>query len=185
MVVKASIVNHKKIDLSSLKDVDSVYVGYPDGSTRENSELTNAQIAFLNTEGTRPNKVAGEIHSIMAGEKESYSNALNAYIRSHGDPRWHIPPRPFLQPSIEENMDKITKYLNNISIKSIENQSIKDELTKLGLTAVNIVRSFIRNYPANGLEPNAPSTIKRKGDDHPLRGKTGQLLRGVTYIIEK
>lgn len=183
MVIKAQEIKIKDVDLKRLLGGKFVYVGYPENSSREGSDLTNAQIAYLNTEGTRPRKVSSEIKNLM-DECNSYHDAFIAYVRTNGEPRWHIPPRPFLEPAIQRSLEAIHNQIKNIAIKTIEKQDADAELTKLGIRAVNAVRKFIRDYPENELEPNAPSTIKKKGEDHPLKGRTGQLLNGVTYVKE-
>lgn len=181
--MKLEVKEHKKVNLKKLQGGKSVYVGYPEASYRTESDLTNAQIAFLNSEGTRPYNISRNINNLR-DEYTSYNQALQAYIRSHGDPKWHIPPRPFLQPSIEENLEELSQDIKDIIISSVENRSMEDiQLTKLGIKAVNMVQKFIRDYPENNLTPNADSTIKKKGVDHPLIGKTGELLRGITYVI--
>ncbi len=184
MVITATETTIKKIDLKRALGGKSVYVGYPDNSTRDDGELTNAQIAFLNTEGTRPLETSRKIKEGMS-DGTSYNDAFAAYIRSNGDPRWHIPPRPFVEPAIEKDLNKIQKELIDAALDNIEGKDPTEKLNRVGIRAVNSVRKFIRSYPENGLEPNAESTIKRKGEDHPLKGKTGQLLSGTTYVIEE
>lgn len=181
MVVQAKVNIIKDVDLKKLLGGKFIYVGYPENSSRTGSDLTNAQIAFLNTEGTRPRKVSSDIQKRMDSGK-SYSDAFIAYIRTNGEPRWMIPPRPFLDTAINNNQEKINRHIKNIAIKAIEKEDIEEELDRLGMRAVNYVKKFIRNYPDNGLTPNAESTIKKKGEDHPLKGLTGQLLNGVTYV---
>lgn len=184
MVIKATETTLKKVDFKRILDGKSVYVGYPDNSNREDGELTNAQIAFLNTHGTRPLETSKKIREGMS-DGTSYNDAFAAYIRSNGDPRWHIPPRPFVEPAVEKDLNKIQKELIKAALDNIEGKNPTERLHKIGMRAVNSVRRFIRSYPENGLEPNAESTIERKGEDHPLKGRTGQLLSGTTYVIEE
>ena len=185
MVIKTQVKELKDIDLKKLLDGKSVYVGYPENSSRTDTDLTNAQIAFLNTMGTRPHKVASDIKDIMESSNSSYSDALTAYIRTNGEPRWHIPPRPFVEPAIEKEIEKISADFKEAILASFNGSDIKESLIKIGLRAQAAVQKFLRSYPANDLTPNAPSTIKRKGEDHPLKGKTGSLLSRVTYIIDE
>ena len=184
MVVKMESKTIKEIDLTKLIDSNSVFVGYPENSTRTDSDLTDAQIAFLNTKGTRPNSTSAEIKSIRKENRSTYSDALATYIRSKGEPRWHIPPRPFVEPAIEKILPRIQPEMKEAIITAIEGKDNKDILNRIGLRARNAVQQFIRNYPGNGLIPNAPSTIKSKGEDHPLKGKLGSLLSHVTWIVE-
>lgn len=181
MVIEAKEETISEVDLKRLLGGQFVYVGYPDNSLRNDSGLTNAQIAFLNSEGTHNSKASKTIHKSMESGL-TYSNAFIAYIRSNGEPRWHIPPRKFLEPAIEKAIKTIHNQIKKIALLTIENKNPDIEVDKLGIKAVNAVKRFIRNYPENELTPNAPSTIKRKGEDHPLKGKTGQLLNGVTYV---
>jgi len=185
MVVKTEVKTLKEVDFSELLQGQSVYVGYPENSHRTDTNLTDAQIAFLNTNGTRPNKVSKEIKDHMESHHSSYNDALSAYIRSKGEPRWHIPPRPFVEPAIENELDKISLEFKKTILNSLEGLDIKESLIGIGLRARNSVQKFLRNYPANELTPNAPSTIKRKGEDHPLKGDTGSLLSHVTYIVNE
>lgn len=185
MVIKTEIKTLKEVDFSQLLQGKSVYVGYPENSHRTDTDLTDAQIAFLNTKGTRPNRISQEIRDTMKSTKSSYKDALSAYIRSNGEPRWHIPPRPFVEPAIEKELPKISEEFKKAILSSLEGLDIKESLIRIGLRARASVQKFLRSYPENGLVPNAPSTIKRKGEDHPLKGETGSLLSHVTYVLDE
>jgi len=163
---------------------ESVYVGYVEGPKHQDSHLTNAEIAYLNTNGVRPLQASRDIKNIQQDVGE-YSLALQAYIRSKGDPKWRIPPRPFIEPGINYGKDQIVKYLLQYVDKCLDGNEVGSNNSKerVGQAAVNAIRKFIRDYPANGLAPNAPSTIAEKGEDHPLVGKTGELMRNLTYVI--
>ena len=166
------------------KAKDSVYVGYLEGPKHQDSHLTNAEIAFLNTKGVRPTKASRGIAEIQS-ETHDYSLALQAYIRSKGDPLWRIPPRPFIEPGIEYGKQQIIKYLLQSVDDYLDGNEVEASKSKerVGQAAVNSIRKFVRDYPANGLAPNAPSTIEKKGEDHPLIGETGELMRSLTYVI--
>lgn len=155
----------KKIDVD-LKSLGkrSVYVGYPEGPKRSDSKLSNAELAFIMTSGVI---------------------AKDVYLISKGDPRHRIPPRPFVEPGIDKALDQIKEYLKNSILFELEGKKdlAEAERVKAGIAGENSIRRFIRNYPENGLPPNAPSTIKRKGEDHPLKGRTGELMRSVTSVI--
>lgn len=163
---------------------ESVYVGYVEGPKHQDSHLTNAEIAYLNTMGVRPLKASRDIKEIQEN-LGNYSMALKAYIRDKGDPMWRIPPRPFLEPGVNYGRRQIVKYLLEYVDKFLDGNEVESVNSKerVGQVAINSIRKFIRDYPANGLAPNAPSTIKEKGEDHPLVGKTGELMRSLTYVI--
>lgn len=183
MVIKTTISEDKEIDFKSLLNNQAVYVGYPENSNRTDSNLTDAQIAFLNTNGTHPSSISQDINSHRT-KTNTYADALSAYIRSKGEPRWHIPPRPFVEPAIEMELPKLQDDFKQAILKALNKEDISDILNRIGLRAKNAVQKFIRNYPGNGLIPNAPSTIRAKGEDHPLKGKLGSLLSHVTWIVE-
>lgn len=185
MVVKTEVKTLQDIDLKELLQNKSVYVGYPENSSRMDSDLTDAQIAFLNTQGTRTNQVSREIRDIQRNTNSSYSDALSTYIRSKGEPRWHIPPRPFVEPAVEKELPKLTQDFREAILNNLMGKNIDSILNRIGLRARNAIQRFIRNYPGNGLIPNAPSTIKAKGEDHPLKGKLGSLLSHVTWVIDE
>lgn len=110
------------------------------------------------------------------------NNAELMYIHENGSPLQHIPARPVLQMTIDyaktsllpKAVDKATNaYLATENIKDFEN-----ELTKLCIQIEKYARKII--YSNDGrLAPNAPRTIARKGDNHPLFD-TGQLARSIT-----
>ena len=137
----------------------SVYVGYPEGPNRRDSKITNAELAFVLSSGV--------------------------YLASKGDPIQRIPPRPFIEPAIDRDLNKIEPYIKASILYDLDNQKDLAEAArvKTGIAGENAIRKFIRDYPDNGLAPNAPSTIKRKGEDHPLKGLTGELMRAVTSVI--
>ena len=165
------------------KTKDNVYVGYLEGPRHQDSKLTNAEIAYLNTMGVRPLKASREIKELQGNG--NYTLALQAYIRSKGDPKFRIPPRPFIEPGINYGKAQIIKYLFDSVDKYLDGNEVEARKSKerVGQAAVNSIRKFVRDYPANGLAPNAPSTIAEKGEDHPLVGKTGELMRSLTYVI--
>lgn len=174
----------KDVDFKKLYGGKFVYVGIPEGSERSDTELTNAQIAYLNSEGVHPYQVSSKIKEAMEKSGQTYSRAFQAYIRENGEPRFRIVPRPFLEPGLKMDEKKIQDQLKKIAISTVEKKNPDLLLTELGIRAVNAIRKFIRSYPSNGLEPNAESTQKKKGFDHPLIGDTGELIKSINYVRE-
>lgn len=155
----------------------SVYVGYPEGPNHAESDITNAELAFIMTSGAKKSN-ASLIQKYLI-------RPFDIYMLSRGDPLQRIPPRPFVEPGIERGLDQITEYLKASIQLDLEgkHELAEQERIKAGMAGENAIRKFIREYPGNGLIPNAPSTIRRKGEDHPLKGKTGELMRSVTSVI--
>ena len=173
----------KDVDFKKLYGGKSVYVGIPEGSGRSDTELTNAQIAYLNSEGVHSYQVSSKLKEAMVKTNQTYNKAFQAYIRENGEPRFRIVPRPFLEPGINRDRVKIEQQLKEIALSTVEKSPNLDSLmTELGIRAVNSIQKFIRDYPSNELSPNAESTQKRKGFDHPLIGETGELIKSITFI---
>lgn len=112
------------------------------------------------------------------------TNAELMFIHENGSPLRNIPARPVLQMTLDyasknlvpQTIDKCIDFA--LSGRSNE---IKVELDKLAMKIENYARKLI--YSNDGrLAPNAPSTIARKGDNHPLFD-TGQLARSITCRV--
>lgn len=116
------------------------------------------------------------------------NNAELMYIHEHGSPIKNIPERPVLHMTLKYCRDNL---LQNVIIKCINGMinlgwtedNVKKELDKLAIRCQSYARKLI--YSNDGrLKANAPSTIKRKGENHPLFD-TGQLARSITCRITK
>src|SRR5690554_5758263 len=78
-----------------------VLVGIPqEESSRQGTEITNAELGFIHTHGVREAGMREEMDADMQ-TGSTYSEAFDAYVMEHGDPLWHAPPRPFLEPAID------------------------------------------------------------------------------------
>lgn len=116
------------------------------------------------------------------------TNAELMFIHENGSPLRHIPARPVLQMTIDyanKNLLKTTiDKCIEICLNTGGNESlIEQELEKLALRIENYARDLI--YSNDGrLAANAASTIRRKGDNHPLFN-TGQLARSIVCRVVK
>lgn len=126
--------------------------------------------------------IAGE--SKKRDKSKGITNAELMYIHENGSPLRNIPARPVLQMTVDYVS---TNTLDKIVDKAIE-QYLKDgqpaletSLKKDCVRIENYAQAII--YDNDGrLQANAPSTIKRKGFDHPLF-VTGQLARSIKCIL--
>lgn len=115
--------------------------------------------------------------------KVGITNSELMYIHENGSPLNNIPARPVLDMTIkyasEELLNDTIDNCLQIWINSKKSQeAVEKELNKLCLKMEKYARQLI--YSNDGrLVPNAPSTIAKKGDDHPLFD-TGQLARSIT-----
>lgn len=119
--------------------------------------------------------------------KAGITNAELIFIHENGSPIRSIPARPVLQMTLDyankelmkPTIDRCIKaYFRTFSVDEIEK-----ELNRMCLRMQNYARALI--YDNDGrLTENAPSTIKRKGYNHPLF-QTGQLARSITCRLIK
>lgn len=91
------------------------------------------------------------------------------------------PARPFMKQSFENNEKQLRNACITLEKKIVEGGTAQEALQKLGAVAKGIVQKEIRN---GTFEPNKPSTIKRKGSDHPLID-TGHMRQSVQFVIDK
>ena len=116
------------------------------------------------------------------------TNAELMFIHENGSPLRHIPRRPVLGYTIlwanKEFLDKALDKALDKYIKSDFDESVyEQELQRACMRIESYARHMI--YDNNGrLAPNAPRTIKEKGDNHPLFN-TGQLARSIVCRLVK
>ena len=110
------------------------------------------------------------------------TNAELMFIHENGSPIRNIPERPVLQMTLNWAKDNIiletlARCSDGLMKHSWTNEMIEKELNKMAIRIQKYARDII--YSNDGrLEPNKPSTIARKGDNHPLFD-TGQLARSI------
>lgn len=119
--------------------------------------------------------------------KVGLTNAELMFIHENGSPLHNLPARPVLQMTIDYANTELVKPTMDRCIElflaSFDESVIETELEKLCLKMEKYARKII--YSNDGrLAPNAPSTIARKGDNHPLFD-TGQLARSITCKLVK
>jgi len=120
-------------------------------------------------------------------KKDKINNAQLVYIHTHGSPVNNIPPRPLIEPAIEDPDNKkfINEDLKDAARNALEGdeQKTMSALVKAGIDAQNAVRDWFTN-PKNNWPPNSPLTIAKKGSNQPLID-TGALRQSIIYVIRK
>lgn len=91
------------------------------------------------------------------------------------------PARPFMKQSWENHEDRIRKASTQANKVVNDGGSAETALKQLGVFARGVVQDEIRS---GKFEPNAESTIRRKGSNKPLID-TGFMRQNVNYVIEK
>lgn len=152
-------------------------------STREHSgEINNAELLYAHSHGIRKKAMREEMKRNIAGGMK-YSAAHSLYIREHGSPLFDVPPRPVLEPAIEDKKEQIALHLKNASSAALSGDAaeLKAELNAAGQTGASAAQKWFKN-PKNGWPENAKQTIRRKGSDQPLID-TGQMRKAIAYIL--
>lgn len=92
------------------------------------------------------------------------------------------PSRPFLRQSVDNNKDKINAFCQS-QLKALLSgrTTAEDVLKKTAVFMKGLVQETIKE---GDFQPNAPSTVKKKGSDKPLID-TGHMRQSVTTIIDR
>ena len=162
-----------RADLERIRSSE-VLVGIPaEKAPREGSEINNASLLFILGKGVRLKK-----------KHPTGTAAQDLYVYSHGSPLMRIPPRPVLEPSVEQNKDIIVPHLEAASKAILDHkpQDAERELKLAGTVAANAAKRYVRQ--GNNLAPNAPSTIRRKGSSRPLIA-SGAMIRAIVSVVRQ
>ena len=90
------------------------------------------------------------------------------------------PSRPFMRDSVDKHIDAIQDFCMKQGKQVVEGKITAQQcLNAIGVYQKGLVQTEIRD---GEFEPNAPSTIKKKGSDHPLID-TGTMRQSVSYVI--
>lgn len=95
-----------------------------------------------------------------------------------------IPQRSFLRSTYDEQINKWRRFIET-TIKSILKLDVAapvKEWDKLGHLAVGKVR---QKLSSNIPPPNAPATVKKKGEGKTTLFDTGALLKAITYEVRR
>lgn len=93
----------------------------------------------------------------------------------------HAPSRPFLRKSVDDNHSRITSFFRGqIKRMMLENASADEILKQIGIFQKGLIQKTILD---GDFEPNAPSTIARKGSSKPLID-TGRMMQSVNFVIK-
>lgn len=93
----------------------------------------------------------------------------------------HIPSRPFLRKSVDENEGKINQFLQAEVRSLASGKTAETLLNEIGTFQKSLVQEKIME---GSFAPNAESTIRRKGSSKPLID-TGRMRQSVNYVIKR
>ena len=138
-------------------------------------------------------------------KKGQMNNATLLYLHTNGSELRNLPARPLIEPALKANDEKIAEDLSEISRRLLAGnyQSALSMMKITGQDAVNMITDWFED-PANGWEPNQPSTVKakiRKRFKSKKKRKeayeeyeagapvdqvlvdTGQMRKAITYVL--
>jgi phage gpG-like protein len=114
------------------------------------------------------------------------NNAALAYIHNFGSPSGNIPARPFMEPGIKDNTDKIVPYLEAAAREAVLGNAsgVTKNLTAAGITAATGIKMKIQTGPFIPLKPSTIAQRQRRGrmGTRPLID-TGQLRNAITFVV--
>lgn len=118
-------------------------------------------------------------------EQNDITNAELLYIHTNGSPANNIPPRPVVEPAIQDSKEEIGTLLKEAILKALEGDTggAMAGMERAGTQGENAVKGWFTN-PKNGWAENAESTKKKKGSSKPLID-TGQLRKSITHVVKK
>lgn len=92
----------------------------------------------------------------------------------------HIPARPFLRQSVDDNLSKINNFLRQKKKDLVRGVSAEQVLKEIGIFQKDLIQEKITD---GSFAPNAPSTVRKKGSSKPLID-TGRMRQSVNYEIK-
>ena len=118
-------------------------------------------------------------------QADGVTNARKLYENTVGSPLKRVPPRPVLEPAIEDGLERISGIMREGIIKALEGdmESFRAAYDMAGLAAQSACVGWFDN-PKNGWEPNSPYTVRMKGSNAPLID-TGEMRQSITYVVEE
>lgn len=115
---------------------------------------------------------------LRVGFPEGNASVDKAVQNEYGNPAKNIPPRPFMQQTVDNYEKYWADMLGDLLVKHDFDAS--KALNAMGA----IIRGEIVDTILNGdFVPNAPYTVAKKGFNKPLVD-TGQMQRDVTWGVE-
>ncbi|BDR73335.1 hypothetical protein K144316041_20430 [Clostridium tetani] len=159
----------------------TICVGVPNEEDIVRDDISNAELLYIHTNGIRDTTMIRAMqHDLDSGTP--YSKAHEMYVHENGSPLWNSPPRPVLEPAIDNSKEVIAKHMKKVVETVLDGNNPDVELEKVGTIGQNAARDWFTN-PSNNWPANSEDTIRRKGSDRPLIDK-GQLRKSIIFTIK-
>ncbi len=179
-----------------------VYVGIPEGDIGSHEGISNAQLTYIMTHGVRAPSMRASMDDMMQLDPSGapfsigynrflsnmdkgipYSAAYDMYIHEHGSPLWQVPPRPIIEPALDNSKELVADQLKIAAQTALSGKDPTDNLKKAGMVGQDIVGDWFTN-PLNRWPQNSPKTIAEKGSSRPLID-TDNLRNSITYVVKE
>lgn len=168
----------------SLKDLagKTVCVGVPQEEDKQRDDgISNAELMYIHNNGVREFDMRKSMQHDL--NTMPYSKAHELYVHENGSPLWQSPPRPILEPAIDNSKEIIAEEMKNATLTALDGNNVKVALDKVGMIGQNAARDWFTN-PSNKWAPNSQNTIRRKRSDKPLID-SGELRKSIVYVIKE
>ena len=172
------------------KDVEFVDVGIiaSDGAKKVDKELTLAELASVQEFGAIIKHPGGtsfgfKTKSAMERGELRFLRKGKGFIELGvtGPHEIVIPSRPFIRQTFDENEAELGRLVDDQEKEILAGRTTrKRALTMIGQTHQNQIQKAINT--TGKFEPNAPSTIRKKGSAQPLKD-TGRLAQSVNFEV--
>jgi len=120
-----------------------------------------------------------------------YPVGTTGTLASEGTPIWQymtineegsktIPSRPFMSDAWDSNVDRYTRISDaGMAQVTVGRTTVRDVMLRVAVEMANDIK---RSIATGSFEPNAPSTVERKGSSRPLFD-TGAALSAVAFEV--
>jgi len=116
-------------------------------------------------------------------DNDPLGNAGIGLVQEFGSVTNKIPPRSFLRMPLETKQNRFQTALEKSSLRQkILTGDVKGLMQSLGFVAEEIIDDAFKSQGFGMWQPNAPSTIRKKGSSKPLID-TSQLRRSITSTV--
>lgn len=181
----------------------TICVGIPQEQDTVQEKIKQSELLFIHTNGIRDREMINEMNVSMGTTPDGmpsnpdfneftgnmskgmpYSAAYQLFITAHGSPMWHSPPRPVIEPAIEDDKEIIAGILKQAVVAGLDGDLAMSEqkLNEAGLEGQSASQEWFTN-PKNDWPENSAKTIKMKKSDQPLID-TGSMRKAITYVIK-
>lgn len=124
-------------------------------------------------------------------ELKEVTNAELLFIHTNGSPKMNIPPRPVIEPAIENDVTRLNSMMKKAAKFAFDGNEAEAtrQLKLVGMRGQSICRDWFYNED-NGWPPDSPATIAAKMKGKPTRYEprtlidTSQMKNSIIYFVK-